>query len=75
MQSGEHNIALNKVDSWDKFESSITKWNFNIYALVMNVDLFQHMKNVPTYKDKWGAILENSKNIFDHMSKTKQNED
>jgi hypothetical protein len=41
----------------------------------MNVELSQHMKNVPTYKDKWGAILDNSKNIFDHMSKTRQNED
>lgn len=75
MQSGEHNVALNKVNSWDKFESSITKWNLNISAIVMNVDLSQHMRNVLIYKDKWGAILENSKNIFDHMSKTRQNED
>jgi hypothetical protein len=40
----------------------------------MNVDLSQHMRNVPTHKNKWGTILENSKNIFDHIPGTRQNE-
>ncbi len=73
MQRGEHDIALNKVDSWDQFESFITKWK-NISIIVMNVSISQHLKNVLTYKDKWRAILDNAKNIFDHIPETRLNE-
>jgi hypothetical protein len=40
----------------------------------MNVSISQHLKNVLTYKDKWRAILDNAKNIFDHIPETRLNE-
>jgi hypothetical protein len=40
----------------------------------MNVGYSQHMKNGHAYKNKWGAIFENFKNIFYHILETWQNE-
>jgi hypothetical protein len=40
----------------------------------MNVDISLHMRNGLTYKDKWGSIFGKFKKIFDHISRTNQNE-
>jgi hypothetical protein len=33
----------------------------------MNVGLFQHMENGPTYKDNWGTIFGIQKDIQSHV--------
>ncbi len=51
----EHIATLDKVNQWDQFQIVVTKWK-KIFGIVMSVNYFQHMKNDPTCKDKWGTI-------------------
>jgi hypothetical protein len=46
---------MDKVDPRDQFETTITKWK-KIFVVVMNVDLFLHMRNGLACKDKLGSI-------------------
>ncbi len=66
----EHITILYKVDPWDQFQIVITKWK-TVFVIIMNVGNSQHMKNDPTYKDKWGAISREFKKIFYHVLGTK----
>jgi len=43
-QDEHHIITLNKVNSWDQFETTITKCKLFIVIVIKFVNLFQHMK-------------------------------
>ncbi len=57
----------------DEFKIVETKWKKS-FVILMSVGFFEHMRNNPTCKDKWGVIFGNFKKIFDHWLGTWQNE-
>jgi hypothetical protein len=73
-KKAEHEEIMAKVDIWQKFQTSVTRWR-KISAVIMKVGCSKHVNNGPTSKDKWNMISSNFKKIFNFMVGTKQNQD
>lgn len=73
-KKAEHEEIMAEVDSWDKFQTSVTRCK-KISAVIMNVGCSKHVKNGPTCKDKWSTISSNFKKLFNFMVSTGQNQD
>jgi hypothetical protein len=70
----EHEAILGVVDSRDSMETSITKWK-HISTIVMGNGHSEQFRNGAAYKDKWGSLYGNLKNINNYKSVTSHNED
>lgn len=63
-----HITTLNKMDPWNQFETMVTKWK-KYSTKIMSVFFFQHTKNGPMCKNKWGSIFKEFSKIFDYNLK------
>ncbi len=70
----EHEAILGAVDSRDNMETSIAKWKL-ISIIVMGNGHSEHFRCGVVYKDKWGSLYGDYKNINDYKSVTCHNED
>ncbi len=69
-----HITTLNKMDPQDQFQTMVTTWK-KYSTKIMIVNFFQHTKNGPMCKNKWGSIFKEFKKIFDYSLRIGQNED
>jgi len=70
----EHIVVIDPVDLRDQFQTMVTKWK-NIIACVMDACCCQHVRNKPTYRNKWHAFNGEFKIIFYYMVKIVDNEE
>ncbi len=70
----EHEASLGLVDSRDNMETSITKWK-RISTIVTGNGRFEHFHSGMAYKDKWGSLYGDYKNINAYKIVTCHNED
>ncbi len=70
----EHEASLGVVDSRDNMETTITKWK-HISTIVMGNGHSEPLRNGVAYKDKWGYLYGDYKNINDYKNVTSHNED
>jgi hypothetical protein len=69
----EHIVAIDLVDLCDQFQRTVTKWK-NIIVCVMDACCCQHVKNKPTYRNKWHDFNRDQKILFYYMVKIGHNE-
>jgi hypothetical protein len=67
-KQNEYLVGLHIVDPRDQFENVTNcKWWKITYSMNANGHSLLP-KNIITYKDKWGAIYEEFKRVFDDMA-------
>jgi len=61
-KEARHEASLGVVNSRISMETSITKWK-RIPTIVMGNGHSEHFRSGMAYKDKWGSLYGNYKNI------------
>jgi hypothetical protein len=68
----EHIVVIDPVDLCDQFQKMVTKWK-NIIVCAMDACYCQHVRNKPTYRNKWHAFNKDFKILFYNMVKIGHN--
>jgi hypothetical protein len=56
------------------FETVVVKWR-KILTIIMVARYYQHTKNGPSYKDKWGLLMRDFFKIVNYMLGTSHNQE